>query len=405
MIVVTDHKDLRSGGVPVHELVRSRLPRLVDDVLTRLVAEIPLYAQLPTEELQGDIRRITDQSLRAFIETFRTGVVPTGDVLAPLRESARRRAEEGVPLEALLAAYHLGGKVCADDVAAGFRPEELSDAILLNRLILDFLQQVTAVVSASYFEERQSIAGEDQASRQAVLAALLDGRAVDEAAVRTGVRLPAEYLVAGLAFGTHPDEQQPGVDPEIVARRKLRRVRVELDRLAGSMANLSVDGGIALLPCTRSEVDNLRTRLSRVAGVDITLAITTSPPSDVPAAAALVRDLLDVIRIHRHPPGVYELDDLVLEFQLSRPSPARDRLAQLLAPLEDRADLLSTLRCYLDNARSRRQTAADLHVHANTVDYRLKQVARLTGLDPGSDDQLPRIVAALVAFDAQRSPV
>ncbi|MFI5736491.1 PucR family transcriptional regulator [Kribbella sp. NPDC051587] len=405
MIVVTDHKELRSGGVLVHELVRSRLPRLVDDVLARLVAEIPLYAQLPAEELQGDIRRITDQSLRAFIETFRTGVVPTGDVLAPLRESARRRAEEGVPLEALLAAYHLGGKVCANDVAEGFRPDELPDAIALNRLILDFLQHVTAIVSASYFEERQSIAGEDQATRQAVLAALLDGRAVDEAALRTGVRLPAEYVVAGLAFGRHPDELEPGVDPQIVARRKLRRIRVELDRLAGSMASLSVDGGIALLPCKKSDVTTLRSRLSRVAGVDLTFAITSSVPADVPAAAALVRDLLDVIRIHRHPPGVYELDDLVLEFQLSRPSPARDRLAQLLEPLTERADLLTTLRCYLANARSRRQTAADLHVHANTVDYRLKQVARLTGLDPVSDDQLPRIVAALVAYDAHRSPL
>ncbi|TDD48292.1 PucR family transcriptional regulator [Kribbella antibiotica] len=389
----------------MHELLRSRLPRLVDDVLARLVAEIPLYAQLPSEELQGDIRRITDQSLRAFIEAFRTGVVPTGDVLAPLRESARRRAEEGVPLEALLAAYHLGGKVCADGVAIGFRPDELADAIMLNRLILDFLQQVTAVVSASYFEERQSIAGEVQATRQAVLAALLDGRAVDETALRAGTRLPAEFVVAGMAFGAHPDEHQPGVDPQIVARRKLRRIRVELERLDGSMASLSVDGGIALLSAKEGEVENLRTRLSRVAGVDVTLAITTSAPAAVPAAAALVRDLLDVIRIHRHPPGVYELDDLVLEFQLSRPGPARDRLAQLLEPLEDRADLLSTLRCYLANARGRRQTAADLHLHANTVDYRLKQVAKLTGLDPGSDDQLPRIVAALVAFDAQRSPL
>lgn len=156
---MTDHKgELRSGGVPVHEILRADLAPLVDDVLRRLVADIPLYAQLPDEELQGDIRRITERTLRAFSETFRTGVVPTGEALDPLRESATRRAEEGVPLEALLAAYHLGGKVCADHVAATFRPDELQDAIALNRLILDFLQRVTAVVSASYFEERQSIA-------------------------------------------------------------------------------------------------------------------------------------------------------------------------------------------------------------------------------------------------------
>ena len=125
----------------MHEILRTDLAPLVDDVLRRLVTDIPLYAQLPDEELQGDIRRITERTLRAFSETFRTGVVPTGEALDPLRESATRRAEEGVPLEALLAAYHLGGKVCADHVAARFRPEELQDAIALNRLILDFLQR------------------------------------------------------------------------------------------------------------------------------------------------------------------------------------------------------------------------------------------------------------------------
>ena len=62
---MTDHKELRSGGVPVHEILRTDLAPLVDDVLRRLVADIPLYAQLPDEELQGDIRRITERTLRA----------------------------------------------------------------------------------------------------------------------------------------------------------------------------------------------------------------------------------------------------------------------------------------------------------------------------------------------------
>ncbi|MFI5696689.1 PucR family transcriptional regulator [Kribbella sp. NPDC051586] len=401
MIVVTDHNELRAGGVPVHEILRTDLGRLVDDVLRRLVADIPLYAQLPDEELQGDIRRITERTLRAFAETFRTGVVPTGEALDPLRESATRRAEEGVPLEALLAAYHLGGRVCADHVAARFQPDELGDAIALNRLILDFLQRVTAVVSASYFEERQSIVGEDQASRQSVFAALLEGRPVDESAGR-GLRLPAQYVVLGLTAGSHPDESRPGVDSAIVARRKLRRIRVELDRIPGSMSGLGPDGGIALLPGPHSiELGGLRDRLSRAAGVDITLATTSVVPGEVPAGVALVRDLLDVVRVHARPPGVYELDDLLLEYQLGRPGPARDRLAEMLMPLADRDVLMATLRSYLGNARNRRQTAADLHVHANTVDYRLRQVGRLTGLDPVRDDQLPRIVAALVAFDAQ----
>ncbi|MEV6282990.1 helix-turn-helix domain-containing protein [Kribbella sp. NPDC051770] len=401
---MTDHK-LTAGGIPVDRILTGQLGRLVDQVLEHLVGSIPLYAQLPREELQGDIRQITERTLRAFAETFRTGVIPTGATLEPLRESAARRAEEGVPLEALLAAYHLGGRVCADFVAGGFRPEELPDALALNRLILDFLQQVTATVSASYFEERQIIAGEEQAGRQSLLTTLLDGGPAAETARRTGLQLPAEYAVLGLAYGAHADEQQPGVDVQIVARRKLRRIRLELDRITtgpGSppMAALSVADGIVLLPAPAPDLDLLRSRIGKAAGVELVLAVSTAVPDQVPGSVELVRDLLDVVRIHRRPPGVYRLDDLVLEYQLSRPSPARDRLAVLLQPLTDRADLLATLRCYLANSRNRRQTATDLHVHPNTVDYRLRQVARLTGLDPTQADDLPRLVAALAAYDA-----
>ncbi|MEV8378548.1 helix-turn-helix domain-containing protein [Kribbella sp. NPDC056861] len=398
---MTDHK-LLVGGVPAHEVLTSNLGRLVDTVLEQLVTAIPLYAQLPHEELQGDIRRVTDRTLRAFIETFRTGRPPTSESLEPLRESATRRAEEGVPLEALLAAYHLGGRICADHVATGFRPEELADALTLNRLILDFLQLVTAAVSSSYFQERQTIAGEDLATRQSLLATLLDGGPAAEVASRAGLRLPSRYVVLGLAFGAHPDEQQPGVDAEIVARRKLRRIRLELDRApAGpAMSSLTPADGIALLPESLIQLEELRLRMSKASGVQVTMSATAATPEEIPAAVELVRELLDVVRIYRLPAGVHRLEDLVLEYQLTRPSPARDQLALLLAPLMTRPDLLQTLRCYLGHGRNRRQTAAELHVHANTVDYRLRQVGKLTGLDPAQTEQLPRLVAALAAHDA-----
>ncbi|QNE20520.1 PucR family transcriptional regulator [Kribbella qitaiheensis] len=130
------------------------------------------------------------------------------------------------------------------------------------------------------------------------------------------------------------------------------------------------------------------------------LGVRRSTYCEVPGAVTLVRELLEVVRIYRLPAGVHRLDDLVLEYQLTRPSPARDQLAQLVNPLVARPDLLQTLRCYLSHGRSRRLTAAERHVQANTVDYRLRQVDKLTGLDPAQAEQLPRLVAALAAHDA-----
>ena len=67
------------------------------------------------------------------------------------------------------------------------------------------------------------------------------------------------------------------------------------------------------------------------------------------------------------------------------------RLAELarqraLGPLEEYAerrgsDLIDTLEVFLDADLDRRRAAERLHVHPNTLDYRLRRVAELTGLD------------------------
>lgn len=44
-----------------------------------------------------------------------------------------------------------------------------------------------------------------------------------------------------------------------------------------------------------------------------------------------------------------------------------------------------------------------LHLHPNTVDYRLRRIAVRTGLDPTRPADLPRITAALAARDAERA--
>ncbi|MDG4863407.1 helix-turn-helix domain-containing protein, partial [Streptomyces sp. T-3] len=45
----------------------------------------------------------------------------------------------------------------------------------------------------------------------------------------------------------------------------------------------------------------------------------------------------------------------------------------------------------------RRPTAAELHVHPNTVDYRLRRISELTGLDPANTADVPLLSAALAA--------
>ncbi|WP_269814829.1 helix-turn-helix domain-containing protein [Nocardia aurea] len=59
---------------------------------------------------------------------------------------------------------------------------------------------------------------------------------------------------------------------------------------------------------------------------------------------------------------------------------------------------MSTLRIHIGNDLDRQRTAARLGVHPNTVDYRLKRVARLTGHDPVPSTGIWKPTSALTAY-------
>lgn len=397
--VVTDDKAFRVGGQNLADRLTGALPALTRAVIEELVARLTAYRLMPGEELAGDISRVIEQNLRSFVGVLRSKTLPTAAEVAFLRESAARRAEEGIPIEVVLTAYHVGIQVTWDSVTADARPEDLADVMAVNALLLRYLELITPAVAAGYLAQQQSISGDEYSARQSLLAALLGGEPAQAAADQAGLRLPPSYLVVAFGFGAHPDETSTGVDPLVAARRKLRRLRAELERQVREpmLTSLTTDGGLALLPeRDRPWLDGVVREMARAAAVPVTAGVVVTEPGGVAAAAPCARRILAVARTFGRPPGVYRLDDVVLEYQLSCPSEARDRLAEMLEPLSGKADLLDTLRAYL-RLGDRRTTAAQLHVHPNTVDYRLRRVQALTGLDPTSTADVTLLGAAVVA--------
>lgn len=396
---MTDDKAFRIGGQALADRLTGALPALTRSVIGELVARLTAYRLMPGEELAGDISRVIEQNLRSFVAVLRSKALPTAAEVAFLRESAARRAEEGIPIEVVLTAYHVGIQVTWDKVTADARPGDLADVMAVNALLLRYLELITPAVAAGYLAQQQSISGDEHSARQSLLAALLGGEPARAAADQAGLRLPPSYLVVAFGFGAHPDETSADVDPLVAARRKLRRLRAELERHVREpmLTSLTTDGGLALLPeRDRPWLDGVVREMARAAAVPVTAGVVVTEPDGVAAAAPCARRILAVARTFGRPPGVYRLDDVVLEYQLSCPSEARDRLAEMLEPLSGKAELLDTLRAYL-RLGDRRTTAAQLHVHPNTVDYRLRRVQALTGLDPTSTADVTLLGAAVVA--------
>jgi DNA-binding PucR family transcriptional regulator len=101
--------------------------------------------------------------------------------------------------------------------------------------------------------------------------------------------------------------------------------------------------------------------------------------------------------------------DEVLVDHIYRSSPCADRiLAETMRPLieYDRAhhgSFVTTLRAYLDAGLNLTRTAKAVHVHPNTVEYRLRRIRELSGRDPRNHDDLLTLSLA-TKFDELRSP-
>lgn len=107
------------------------------------------------------------------------------------------------------------------------------------------------------------------------------------------------------------------------------------------------------------------------------------------------------ICVHRNRHGSVTNDSQVaLDVLLAQNEPvARSLVATSVGPLVERPPLLQTLRAYLDADLSLQRTADLLGVHQNTVVYRLRQIAELTGADMRSIGALTAFSNGLVALD------
>ncbi|MFB7265068.1 PucR family transcriptional regulator [Streptomyces nojiriensis] len=402
------------GGVPVHKRLQDAAGALERAVMVRLVERLPVYGTLSAEHLGGDIAKQVTRGIRSFAAVLSTGEMPGQAEAAAIRESSARRADEGVPLEAVVGAYHLGAEECATQVFSTAEPGDLGDVLLVQRQLLAYLRLVSCEVAAGYVQERQTALSDEQVALQSLLSRLLEGGSPQAAADRAGIRLPPCYLVLSIAVGPHPDELVPGMNHAVAARRKLRRLRNELQRQTRGvpLSVLSGEGGLVLIPyetpaadfgrVDRDRVSRLVQQLGRMCGAELVAAAAAAAPEGVADAARLAGEVREVAEASGRGPGLYLLDDVLLEYQLSRPGPARDGLAALLDPLDARPELLVTLRAFLASGLDRRRAAARLQVHPNTVDYRLRKAAEFTGLDAARGADALTLRAALAAHDAVR---
>lgn len=399
-------------GIPVGALIDQHREELVEAMVRRLRTDLTSYAGLTATEPDDLVITTCHRFIDYYVDAFRRHELPSHDSLGPVRRTAERRATSGVPMEDVMTAFHLGAAVVTEEVARLAGAGDSAAVIAVQSFGFELARLVALAVATGYTTERQSILGEELAARQTLVADLLAGTATDESALRAGIRLPAAYIVVAFSVGEHA-----GAEEDVVVRRAIRRVRDELTRIvdepvlwasprAGWLALMPHPGG-SDRPSIEDRVSLAMTHRQLQTAVELPIysGWADAAPPAVPEAARLARDVCDVVLATRRPPGIYELDDVLIDYQLMRPSPARDRLGELLQPLASRPELLTTLRTYLGTGKDRRRTAQLLHLHPNSVDNRLRRCADVSGLDATDAEEAIVIRAALLASHVSGPPV
>ncbi|MGW0180608.1 PucR family transcriptional regulator [Nocardia sp. NPDC003345] len=397
--------ELEIAGMPAVKHL-GRTPRLSQQLLDHLAGsgDAAPDVTMPCGVLRHDAAEVVAGCLdlvAAALQGRSVSAVPTA-----LATRIADWAAEGVALEAVQHATHLGFRFVLDLLAGRAGGADAQIMVAAGQRLAEVLDRVITGFTAAYLRELRAHTAARYAGAEALATALISGSTTAETARENGFRSADSYSVLALAL---PDaDSGPGGDRTEI-RRRLRRVRAELC-IGGDMppARLSEAGGTVLVPRSGSgdsEVAGLFERLRGAAREPLLATVVSARPDEVPDATRRAHELLDLAQRLHKPAGLYRMADLAVEYQITRPGPARRQLATALDPLHSQPELLQTLATHLANDRNRQVTARALYIHANTLDYRLRRIAHHTGLDPARADDLWHLQAALVAGAYETGPM
>jgi hypothetical protein len=382
--------------------LRPALPDLSDAIIAAIGAEVPAYAR----PLEGPFGRALRVGVRTALARFVDGIQDPASEDPEARrlyvELGRAEFRGGRSLDALLSAYRIGARLAwerfvAAGEAAGHEPATL---YRLASAIFSYIDGISADSVAGFAQERAETEGERQRRRRA-LARLLARDDVTVEEVHDLARLagwPRPAAVAALVVGG-PSDGDGGDEP------------LEADRLAsrlGGDAIASVDGATAVAWLPDPEAPGRRAQLAAaLEGTPATLGPAVALPRAAHslARARAAHALLLEGRLAEEP--IVAADDHLCELMLhgGDTTLAADLAARVLAPLHDlrpkaAVRLRETLRAWLDHPGQVQAVAERLHVHPQTVRYRVAQLRELFG--DSLDDPDARFELAL-ALRAQPS--
>ena len=390
------------------ETLANELDDEAEKLITRQVGELREHWSTSTDAVHNAMAATGSHVVQTCAECSDGSVELVTDELVRIAQAAGRRAKNGLPFKDVLDSYVQGFEDALQRLTISDGTTDQSSVLVLTQRILHRVGAITGAVALGYVDGLRSPTRPGPRTHRDLVAALLGGASADHLARAAGIQLASNYLLVNLSIGRRCEQPTNETDVALdrsASQRLLSIFNSAADRHRRVLAMVGDAGGILLIPTVAgtdwARWSDVIAQASKELGVPITAAAATTTPSGVPAAAAETSEVLDVLRWFGRTPGLYQLDDVLVEYQLTRPGNARTHLAALIEPLRQHRELFDTLTHYVDCGLNRRRTATQLHLHPNTVDYRLRSIAKLTGINPTQSAGISQLIAAVAAHRAE----
>ncbi|MFF7472773.1 helix-turn-helix domain-containing protein [Streptomyces sp. NPDC008092] len=363
----------------------------VESVLRHTPEYVRTARDCGTSALRASLRRNAGLLLHWMVR----GTPPDSYVLSEMYEQARECAAAGQPLDGGLLLHHRAAGVFWDAVLGLAAEEErgqLADWTDQGRRHIDsYLDVVTRTFTQAYADQADLPSA--QGDRRA--RTLFD---------RLCARLPltVEDLERAARLGFDPTP--PYVPFVVLLDRSTPAERAEL------AARLRTAGALAFVEDARV------TGLTGPAFdwspflADRRLLLARDPATGRTGLRTAVDNLRLLIAVasRSHLRGQVRAEDFLPQLLLARSPELADAVTRrVFGPLAggDHAELTATLACLAENQFDSASTTAALHLHRNTLLYRIKQIEKLTGLDLQKHGDRALVWLAVVWAQVSSRPV
>lgn len=375
------------GADKLAQWVQRRESVIAHDATNTIWHQVPAYGTRADAGLRDDVEAHCRQVFAAFLASVNERRHPLRSDFPWSGQHAMRRVELGITLSDFMKAFRVGQLTLWDDILAGVNewPSTKDAALLLVNQVMRTIEVGSTAAAEAYLEAQQYQLADSARLARDLLEDLLAGKppTVEErqlALAQMGLA-DDEPLVALVA--TLPSK--------LVGAEQRARLRAALTVAGRGMVVARHHEVVALLPVgpngPTQVVDGVRAAVVSLLADGILTSVGLSCARtgfhEIPWAYEDARTAMGSL-LGR--PGVRAMDEMsTLDLLISSQKNARLVPPEVRAFVEEDLAtggiLVETLSTYVSHDLNAKLTAMHLHVHANTVYYRLDRIAERTSCD------------------------